>query len=186
MTINFIVVIIMLLAAKFIASSLLHEPDSYLILISAILTFPIISISSIIKGYYYGKQNMIPNAISNICEQIIRYILIITIIPPLTKINMIYGAALLFVINLITEIASIIINLLFLPKGIIITKNDLQPDLNTTRDILNISLPTVSSRIIGNIGYFFEPIILKNLLLYSGYTNNYILYEYGVQPVFCP
>ena len=170
----------MLFAAKFIASSLLHEPDSYLILISAILTFPIISISSIIKGYYYGKQNMIPNAISNICEQIIRYILIITIIPPLTKINMIYGAALLFVINLITEIASIIINLLFLPKGIIITKNDLQPDLNTTRDILNISLPTVSSRIIGNIGYFFEPIILKNLLLYSGYTNNYILYEYGV------
>ena len=58
MTINIIVVIIMLLAAKFIASSLLHEPDSYLILISAILTFPIISISSIIKGYYYGKQNM--------------------------------------------------------------------------------------------------------------------------------
>ena len=79
---------------------------------------------------------------------------------------MIYGASLLFVINLITEISSIIINLLFLPKGIIITKNDLQPDLNTTRDILNISLPTVSSRIIGNIGYFFEPIILKNILLY--------------------
>lgn len=180
MIVNFIVVIIMLLLAKFIANNLLHEPDTYLILISAILTFPIISISSIIKGYYYGKQNMIPNAISNICEQIIRYILIIVIIPPLTKINMVYGAVGLFIINLITEISSIIINLLFLPKGIIITKNDLQPDLNTTKDILNISLPTVSSRIIGNIGYFFEPIILKNLLLYSGYTNNYILYEYGV------
>jgi len=44
---------------------------------------------------------------------------------------------------------------------------------------LQISIPTVSSRIIGNIGYFFEPIILKNLLLFSGYSNNYILVEYG-------
>lgn len=180
MTINIAVVIFMLFMAKFIANSLLHEPDTYLILISAILTFPIISISSIIKGYYYGKQNMIPNAVSNICEQIIRYILIILIIPPLTDINIIYGAVGLFIINLITEIASIIINLLFLPKGINIKKEDLEPDLQTTRDILDISLPTVSSRIIGNIGYFFEPIILKNLLLYSGYTNSYILYEYGV------
>lgn len=178
--INVVVVLFMLLASKFIANNLLHEPDTYLILIAATLTFPIISISSIIKGYFYGKQNMVPNVISNIVEQIIRYILIIIIIPPLVETNKVYGAVGLFLISLITEIVSIIINLLFLPKGTYIKKCDLKPDMETTRDILGISIPSVSSRIIGNIGYFFEPIILKNLLLYSGYSNNYILTEYGI------
>lgn len=178
--INILVITIMLLSSKFIAYNLLHEPDTYLILIAATLTFPIISISSIVKGYFYGKQNMIPNVISNIVEQIIRYILILLIIPPLVETDKVYGAVGLFLISLITEIVSIIINLAFLPKGVYIKKNDLKPDMNTTRDILNISLPSVSSRIIGNIGYFFEPIILKNLLLYSGYSNNYILTEYGI------
>ena len=36
------------------------------------------------------------------------------------------------------------------------------------KDILNLSIPTVTSRIIGNICYFFEPIILTNILLYKG------------------
>ena len=44
---------------------------------------------------------------------------------------------------------------------------------------MDISLPSVSSRIVGNIGYFFEPIILTNLLLISGYSSTYILAEYG-------
>lgn len=177
--INVLVVVIMLLSSKFIAIHLLKEPSTYILLISMTLTFPIISISSIIKGYFYGKQNMVPNVVSNIAEQIIRITLIILFIPSVMEINKLYGAALLFLISLVTETISIIINLLFLPRGVVINKNDLLPDIETTRDVLSISLPTVSSRIIGNIGYFFEPIILMNLLLYSGYTNNYILSEYG-------
>ena len=91
----------------------------------------------------------------------------------------ILAACSLFLFSFIEELISIIINLLFLPRNIKIKKNYIIPDKYTLKNILNISIPTVSSRIIGNIGYFFEPIILKNLLLYSGYSNNYILVEYG-------
>jgi len=76
MSINIIVIIFMLFSAKFIANNLLHEERCYILIIAMTFTFPIISISSIIKGYYYGKQNMIPNVVSNIIEQIIRGILI--------------------------------------------------------------------------------------------------------------
>lgn len=178
--INIIVVTIMLLSSRFISNNLLHEPKCFLILISASLTFPIVSISSIIKGYFYGKMNMLPNAISNIVEQIVRYILIILIVPKCILISDVIAASSLFIISLFTEVVSIIVNLLFLPKKINIKKEDLLPDKDTVRDILGISIPSVSSRIVGNIGYFFEPIILMNLLLYSGYTKNYILEEYGI------
>jgi len=179
MLINFIVVIFMLISAKFIANNLLHEERCYLLIISMALTFPIISISSIIKGYFYGKQNMIPNVVSNIIEQIIRGLLIYIFVPIIMAKSEILAACSLFLFNFAEEVVSIFINLLFLPKHIKIKKVDIKPDKYTLRNILSISLPTVSSRIIGNIGYFFEPIILKNLLLFSGYSNNYILVEYG-------
>lgn len=179
MLINLIVVIFMLLSAKFIAINLLHEKRCYLLIISMTLTFPIISISSIIKGYYYGKQNMIPNVISNVFEQVIRGLLIYIFVPVIMAKSEILAACSLFLFSFLEELASIFINLLFLPKHIKINKYNLRPDKQTLKNILNISLPTVSSRIIGNIGYFFEPIILKNLLLFSGYSNNYILVEYG-------
>ena len=81
MAINIVVVIFMLLSAKVIAINLLHEERCYLLIIAMTLTFPIISISSIIKGYFYGKQNMIPNVVSNIIEQIIRGVLIYLFVP---------------------------------------------------------------------------------------------------------
>lgn len=179
MLINLVVVIIMLFLAPFIANNLLHEERCYLLIISMSLTFPIISISSIIKGYFYGKQNMIPNVVSNVFEQVIRGILIYLFVPIIMEKSEILAACSLFLFSFIEELVSIFINLLFIPHKIKIKKYDLIPDKYTLKNILNISLPTVSSRIIGNIGYFFEPIILKNLLLFSGYSNNYILVEYG-------
>lgn len=179
MLINLVVVIFMLLSAKFIAINLLHEERCYLLIISMALTFPIISISSIIKGYYYGKQNMIPNVVSNVIEQLIRGLLIYIFVPIIMEKSEILAACSLFLFSFAEELVSIFINLLFLPKNIKISKASLKPDKYTLKNILNISLPTVSSRIIGNIGYFFEPIILKNLLLFSGYSNNYILVQYG-------
>ena len=89
----------MLLSSRFISNNLLHEPKCFLILISATLTFPIVSISSIIKGYFYGKMNMLPNAISNIVEQIVRYILITLIVPKCILINDVIDASSLFIIS---------------------------------------------------------------------------------------
>ncbi len=179
MMINILVIIIMLFSSKFIAINLLHEENTYFLLISMTLTYPIISISSIIKGYYYGKQNMIPNVVSNIIEEIVRITLIIILVPIMMKKNEILAASILFYITFVEEVISIFVNLLFLPKNIKIKKNNVIPNKYTLKSILDISIPTVSSRIIGNIGYFFEPILLKSLLLYSGYSNNYILLEYG-------
>ena len=178
LSINFILILIILFTKDFIAINLLKEPLASPILLAFALTLPFVSISSVLKGYFAGKQNMVPHATSNIIEQIIRLIIIVTILPILMKKSVMYAVLGLILLTILSEISSIIVFLFFLPRHINYNTK-LLPSKKHTKDILNISLPTVSSRIIGNIGYFLEPIILTNLLLFSGYTNAYILREYG-------
>lgn len=178
LSINFLLILIIFLTKDFIATNLLKEPLASPILMAFALTLPFVSISAVLKGYFAGKQNMVPHATSNILEQIVRLIIIVTILPILMKKSVVYAVLGLILLTVLSEISSIIVFLFFLPKHINY-KTNLLPSKKHTKDILNISLPTVSSRIIGNIGYFLEPIILTNLLLFSGYTNAYILREYG-------
>ena len=70
--------------------------------------------------------------------------------------------------------------LLFLPKGIYIKKEDIRINKESIKDVMNISIPSTSSKIIGSIFYFFEPIIITNILYYVGYTKSYIINEYGI------
>lgn len=176
---NALVILLIYLTKGLIANTLLHEPRAENLLMAMALTFPFVSISSILKGYFYGKQKMLPHTISNIIEQFVRLGLIYLIIPNLLNKGIVYSVIGFILISIASELASIITFLCFLPKKFTINKKDLKPDLATTKTILDISIPTVSSRLIGNIGFFFEPIILTNILLFTGYSNNYILTEYG-------
>lgn len=82
-------------------------------------------------------------------------------------------------INIFSEGFSIIVLLFFLPKEKIV-KEDFHKDNKIIREILGISIPTTTARMIGSITYFFEPIILTNMLKYIGYSNDYITLEYGI------
>ena len=178
LSINFLLILIILLTRDFLATTLLKEPLASPILLAFALTLPFVSISSVLKGYFAGKQNMVPHATSNIIEQIIRLIIIVIVLPILMEKSVMHAVIGLILLTIASEISSIIVFLFFIPKHINF-KTNLLPSRKHTKDILNISVPTVSSRIIGNIGYFLEPIILTNLLLFSGYPSSYILREYG-------
>jgi len=177
--VNFLIILIIYFTKDFIAIKLLNDSRCAPLIMAMALTFPFVSLSSVLKGYFFGKQKMLPNTISNIVEQIIRLMLIYLIIPPLIAKSVIHAVLGLILLSIITEIASVLIFLFFLPKKIALKKNDLKPSLTIAKDIIGISAPTVSSRLIGNIGFFLEPIILTNILLYAGYSMNYILNEYG-------
>ena len=176
---NILVITAIYFTKDFIANSLLHDPRCSILLMAMALTFPFVSLSSILKGYFYGKQKMVPHTISNVIEQLVRIILIFFIIPSLVNKGIVYSVMGLILISIASELASIFTFLVFLPKKFKITKEDLKPDMKTAKEILNISIPTVSGRLVGNIGFFFEPIILTNILLFAGYSMDFILNEYG-------
>ncbi len=176
---NIIIITIMLFTSKYIATNLLNNPECYYLLIAMTGTLPFISISSILKGYFFGRQRMVPNTISNILEQIIRILLILFILPILMKKSIFLAVMGLILFNIITEITSILTFIFFAPKKFTIQKEDFIPNKKTIKEICDISIPTVSGRFIGNIGFFLEPIILTNILLLVGFSNDYILREYG-------
>lgn len=182
---NFLVITTIYFTKDFIAINLLHDARCSPLIMAMTFTFPFVSITSILKGYFFGRQNMLPNTISNVIEQLLRLALIFLIIPPLMEISIVNAVMGLILLSIATELASIITFIFFLPKKFTLTKKDLKPNLSTTKDILSISLPTVSSRLIGNIGFFFEPILLTNILLSSGYSMSFILNEYGAYNAYC-
>ena len=172
--ISIISAIIMLIFVKPI-TMLLHNDKLYYPLLSIILSLPFISISTCIRGYFFGKNKMIVQVVSNLFEQLSRIILFIIILPKIQ--NEIQAVSFIIGSNMISEIISIFTMSLFLPKKSLRLS---KPDKKVTTEILKISIPTTAQKLFAVISYFFEPIILTNLLLLNGYTNNYITTEYGI------
>ena len=176
---NFLLMIILIIMAPFIANKLLNNSLTYYPIMGIGFTLPFICLSGILKGYFYGKENMMPYVISNIIEQIVRLLFIILVIPKLIKFGINIAVLGVVLINIFSEFSSIICLILFLPSKKIELKN-FKMDKNIFKDILNISLSATGSRLIGSISYFLEPIILTFILLKMGYTPGKITYEYGI------
>ena len=178
--INIITMLLIILFSNFIASTLLHEPRVKILLIGATLAMPNMALACILKGYFFGKQRMLPNTISNVIEQTIRILFIIFLLPYFVKKSVILGILSFLLINIITEGASILIFLFLLPKNAKISLEDIKFDKSLVGNIFNDSIPLVSGKLIGSFGFFLEPIILSNVLLYVGYDNSFFLREYGI------
>ena len=168
------------LIAPILSNTFLHDPRTYLPILAISLVLPFEALSNLLRGYFFGKQKMLPHVISHVIEQIVRLSLIVLVIPNLVNQSIVYAVCFLILVNMISEFSSIIILMPFLPKNTVIRKSDLKPNRKGLKNILNISIPTTGSRLIGNIGYFLEPIILTFVLTTVGYSNNYILNEYGI------
>lgn len=178
---NVFLIILIIIIAPLLSNNLLHNKNTYYPLIAIGLTLPFISISSILKGYFFGKEKAFPHTLSNIIEQLVRLFLTIFVISKMIKYSLVTAVTFVVLINILSEFASIIVLLLFLPKGNInISKKDFKQDSTTFKEMLHIAIPTTGSRLIGSITYFLEPIILTNILKYVGYSTEFITLEYGI------
>ena len=180
MIINIILVLLLIFTSKFISNNLLQNEKLYTPILAMSVTLPFITLSNIIRGYFFGKEKMIPHVTSNIIEQLIRIIMIILITPHLLEYGIISAITGVILYNVISEIISILILFFFIPKNVKITKKDIIPDYDNVKDIFKISIPTTAGRIISSIGIFLEPIIITYVMLKIGYTNNEITNEYGI------
>ncbi|MFV0274710.1 MAG: oligosaccharide flippase family protein [Bacilli bacterium] len=177
---NLILMFLVIILAPFISNNLLMRQDVYYPIIACSLTLPFISLSSIIRGYFFGKQQMIPHVLSNVVEQIFRLSLILYILPKIMHLGSINIVCILILTSIIGEVLSIFIMLLFVPRNTKISRTDLIPDYENGKEILKISLPNTGSRIIGSIVFFLEPIILTAVLTNTGVTVLEIGNEYSV------
>ena len=177
---NVFLIVLLFVISPFLSHHLLHNSDTYYPLIAIGFTLPFICISSILKGYFFGKEKMFPTTFANIIEQLVRLLLVITFISHLMNYSLTYAITGVVLINILSEGVSIIALLLFLPKKKKISIQDFYYDKDILKDLLNISIPTTGSRLIGSVCYFLEPIILTYALTKVGYSKEFITLEYGI------
>ena len=182
--INLSLTIFLVLTSRFIANNLLHNSDAYLPILAISLVLPFDSLSSMLRGFFFGKEKMTPHVISHLSEQLLRVILMLLVIPSFREKSTTIATTALILINVLSELSASIVLIFFLPKKFTIKKIDLKPNFHYLRNVLSVAIPTTSTRIIGTIGYFLEPIILTYVLLKTGYSNTFITTEYGVITAF--
>lgn len=178
--VNIVLILILIIIAPFLSNNLLHNKDTYYAILAIAVVIPFTSISSITRSYFFGKQKMVPHIISNITEDIIRLLIMIIGIPFFIPKGISYTICFIVLSNVLSELASILVLFIFLPKNFKIRKKDLIPSKSYIKESLSIGIPNTTGRLIGSIGYFLEPIILTSTLLFMGYSQEFITREYGI------
>ena len=179
LSIDILLIVFLLISSSFLSINMLNEERLRIGLICIGFTLPFITISNCLRSYFFAKQRMYPHVITNIIEDLVKLIFIIIGIPYFLNIGIEFAIAFVIISNIFSELASIII-FIFLIPNFKCAKKELSPKLKNIKDLFRIALPTTGSRLIGTIGYFLEPIIITYVLIKVGYTNKFIITEYGI------
>jgi stage V sporulation protein B len=177
---------VMVTCSPLIAEKLLTDPRAYYALIGIAPIVPIVAVSSIFRGYFQGKQNMIPTASSQVIEQCVRIFSVLFLASYFLPKGVEFAAAAAMVGVIIGEFFGMLA-LLFQfrktrwkslwvgPKAFASFRNQ----MDTWRGLLRIALPVTSGRIIGSFTFWLEPIIVAQSLALAGMTTSAATSYYG-------
>ena len=114
---NIILMLILFLIAPILSNNLLKNSITYYPIMAIGLTLPFICLSSILKGYFFGKEKMFPATLANIIEQVMRLALTIILIPKLMSYSLMIAITGVVLINILSEGISVIVLILFMTIG---------------------------------------------------------------------
>ena len=179
LSIDAIILMFLIFFGSYLSRNLLNDSRLTLGLISIGFVLPFITISNCLRSYFFAKERMWPHIITNIIEDLVKLIIIIIGIPIQMTKGIEHVIAFIIQTNIMCEMSSIIIFIILIPN-FKCDKDELKPKCKTIKKLLKIAIPTTGSRLIGSVGYFLEPVILTFVLLKVGYSNKYIVNEYGI------
>lgn len=174
------VFLFMPLVAKFL---LTDERTIYALLAMAPI-IPIIAISSIFRGYFQGRQNMSPYAISQIVEQIVRIFTVLLLAHILLPYGIEYAAAGAMIGMVIGEgmgMFYIINRFRKDPKRPLLfsKQKNTKGFKQSFRDVMRITIPVTLSKTIGSLAYAIEPIVVSQSLAIAGIATAAATALYG-------
>ncbi|ALX48184.1 stage V sporulation protein B [Lentibacillus amyloliquefaciens] len=174
----------MVMAAPFIATTLLTDERTLYPLIAISPIIPIIAVSSVLKGYFQGRQNMKPQSFALVIEQIVRIAFVAIFIKLLIPYGVEFAAAGAMFSVILGELASLAYLIyLFKRKKIVHIRHRflyyVKSGQDTIKELFSIALPSTGSRLIGNISHFLEPILVAQSLAIAGISSSMATKQYG-------
>ncbi|QQE73258.1 stage V sporulation protein B [Brevibacillus composti] len=156
------------------------DPRAHVVLLAAIPVIPISSFSMVLRGYFQGKHNMTPTAVSQVVEQVIRMALVVVMTITFMPLGVQYAAAGAVGSILFGEAAGFLYILWQYRRATQKTAAQVweRPLLaamfesrNSLRKLFHVSLPVTMSKLIGSIAYVMEPMIVPFALVLAGFST---------------
>ncbi|HEY4431053.1 MAG TPA: stage V sporulation protein B [Paenibacillus sp.] len=191
--------IVALVSASWVSNVLLTDHRVYYTFIAMIPMIGIVAVSAIYRGYFQGRQNMIPSALSSIFESIVRIFFMLWFSWLLLPKGIAFAAAGAMLGVTVGEIGGM---LAILWQYYVISKKDKKTNLipepqtvkpetiptdpagvkSTTpilRRLLGVSIPVTASRLVGSFSYLLESIITVRSLALAGIATAAATAQYG-------
>lgn len=174
----------MIFLAPILSETLFTDSRTYWPLLAISPIVPIIAISSVLRGYFQGRQNMRPAAISQVIEQVVRITLVALFTKAFLPYGIEYAAAGAMISAVIGELISLLyMTWMFKTKKRVKVRTDffkaVKAGKQTFNELMSIALPTTGSRLIGSVAWFFEPIVVAQSLAIAGVATHLATSQYG-------
>ena len=180
---------LMLIGAPYIIAHVIPDKrvfESFLVMSPLVI---IVGISSVYRGYFQGLQNMIPNAVAQTLETIVRIIFSLILAYLLLPYGLSFGAAGAMGGVVLGEIMSLFYMYYCYRKQNGQAKANrlheqletTQPNLNKhyTKKILGVAIPVTGSKLTGSIAYLLESIFTARSLAIAGIATGVATAQYG-------
>ncbi len=140
-------------------------------------TIIFVSIGSVLRGYFQGKHNFVPSAVSNIVEQFVKMSVGLILSVSLIAVSLFASIVGAVVGIVVSEIVSLVILLMFIKKEKF-RKNKSQniQIKQLVKDIVPITL----TNIVLPISTFIDSVLVVNLLNLN-FSNNISVFLYGLE-----
>jgi stage V sporulation protein B len=181
---------ISLIAAPWITSHLFTDSRVYYTFLWMSPIIIIVSISSVIKGYFQGRQNMIPTALSQIFETLMRIFFVLFLAYTMLPYGVEYAAAGAMAGVMVGEIFGLLILMFFYRRNkrgymkfiqaSIGSPPNSRQNQHIIKRILRISLPVTAGRLVGSLSYFLESIAIVQSLAIAGIATAVATSQYGM------
>ncbi|MGE5474451.1 MAG: stage V sporulation protein B [Ignavibacteriales bacterium] len=170
--------------ADFISISILKDWRTYFSLILLIPCIPVIAAASALKGYFYGMQEMIPTAVSQIVEQIVRIGLVMLTASWFLNLGLEYACAIATFGTALGEIANLLVLLLIYllkkRKQSKDMKNESLPgNLKIYKELIFSAFPISFNRFIISIMGVVETLLIPARLVFGGMSHKLSLEAFG-------
>lgn len=186
--ISLLVCIALLAFAQLLVSWMFTDERAYIVLVAAIPVIPIASISAVLRGYFQGKHNMTPTAVSQLIEQTVRMGLVVVMTLSFLDRGIEFATAGAVGSIIFGELCGLLYIIWQIRKGTqqaaskVMKRSvisSLKENKESLRQLFSVSLPVTMSRIVGSIAYVLEPMIVPFALVLAGLQTTQATSLYG-------
>lgn len=188
--------LLFIIMTPWMTKHLMTDPRVYQTFLAMTPLLLIVGISSVYRGYFQGKQNMVPTALSQTVETVIRIIFALLLASLLLPLGLSWAAAGAMLGVVAGEIGGLAV-LLWLyakerkaahhtaPQPLPGQTSELSPApararrVPVLRRLIGLSIPVTASRMIGSLSYLLESILTARALAAAGLAAGAATAQYG-------